>query len=90
MNTKGNVEQEQKREQREALMFVWIPQEQTHNMEAIEEQKSQEDQTEGSTATEKEGMLWLTHVKMDFYVGYLSASLHLLIVYVSSRDVPHF
>lgn len=58
MNTKENVEQEEKREHREALMFVWIPQEQSHNMEAIEEQKTQEDQSEGSTATEKEGTLY--------------------------------
>lgn len=57
VSTKENVEQEEKREHREALMFAWIPQEQSHNMEAIEEQKNQEDQSEGSTATEKEGTL---------------------------------
>lgn len=46
------------------VKFVWVPQEQSHNMEVIDEQKSQEDQSEGSPAAEKEGRsrLWVPDV----------------------------
>lgn len=47
-------------------MFVWIPQEQSHNMEALEEQKSQEDQSEGNTATEKEGTLYQLYPVFEY------------------------
>lgn len=60
MNMEGSelkVEQDGEREQRRGVMFVWILQELSRTMEAIEEHKVQEDQCESSMATERECML---------------------------------
>lgn len=46
------------------VKFVWVLQEQSHNMDVIDEQKSQEDQREGRPAAEREGrsQLWVLDV----------------------------
>lgn len=41
------------------VSFLWVPQEQSHNMEVIDEQKSQDDHSDGGPAAEKEGASWL-------------------------------
>lgn len=65
MDVEGNVsmkgsqlkaDQEGENEQREAVMFVRTLQELSHSMEAIEEHRVQEDQSETSLANEKECM----------------------------------
>lgn len=43
----------------ELVTFLRVPQEQSRNMEVIDEQKSQEEQSEGGPAAEKEGASWL-------------------------------
>lgn len=70
----------------ELVMFLRVPQEQSRNMEAIDEQKSQEEQSEGGPAGEKEGAsrLWVSDVIINCHLFTLSA-FRLL-----SGDVTHF
>lgn len=58
-----NGELEEKKEQRDELVFVQTLQELSRSMETIEENKVQEDQSETSVATEKEckGSFLLVH-----------------------------
>lgn len=62
MDVEGNVRMEgsdlkdEEKEQRAAVMFVRILQELSRSMEAIEEHRDQEDQSETVMATEKECM----------------------------------
>lgn len=51
------------------MTFVGVPQEQSHNMEALDEQNGQGDQGEGGPVTKREGwsQLWVLDVFFFFF-----------------------